>query len=113
MHEIGIIQNALELAQEAACREGASQIHRVRLRIGRLAGVEPESLQLAFEVAREQTLARRATLEVESVPIVCWCACCEQLFESDSFIFCCPSCGQISEEVRQGREIELASLEVS
>ena len=45
MHEVGIIQSTLELAERSARASGATQIHRLRLRVGRMTGVVRESLE--------------------------------------------------------------------
>jgi hydrogenase nickel incorporation protein HypA/HybF len=113
MHEVGLIESVVAMAVEAAGREGAAKIHRVTLRIGRLAGVEPEALALAFEVVSEGTIAEGATLEVETVEVVCHCAGCGLNFTPTDLVFLCPACEQPCADVRQGREMELAFLEVS
>ena len=113
MHEVGLMESALEIAQEHARRQGATRIHTIALRVGRLSGVEPEAMELAFEVVTAGTSAEGARLVVESVPVVCFCRDCDREFEPTGFVFPCPCCGRFSSEIRQGRELELASLEVS
>jgi hydrogenase nickel incorporation protein HypA/HybF len=113
MHEVGIIQNTLDLAVKSAQASGATQIHQVRLRVGAMTGVVPDALQFAFEVVRQDTMAAAARLEVETVPVTCWCARCQSEFPSADLLYECPQCGQISSELRRGLELELASLEVS
>ena len=53
MHEVGIIQSTLELAEQSARTSGATQIHRLRLRVGCMTGVVREALEFAFEVRAE------------------------------------------------------------
>lgn len=113
MHEVGIIQNTLEMAVKAAKDSGASSIHQLRLRVGALTGVVPEALEFAFEVVRQGTIAAEAQLEVERIPATCWCAGCQAEFAAEDLIYECPRCHRLSSELRRGREIELASLEVS
>ena len=113
MHEIGLVQEALQLAEEQARRHGAARIHRIHLRVGRLAGVEPEALAFAFEVARVGTLAERAVLEVESIAAACYCQSCHHDFTTEDYVLACPVCGRPSSDLRAGQELELASLEVS
>jgi hydrogenase nickel incorporation protein HypA/HybF len=113
MHEVGLMQSAVELAVEAARQRGASRIHKLTLRVGRLAGVEPAALAFAFEAVVAGTPAEGAELVIEDVPATCACLDCGREFEPPDFIFRCPDCGALSSEVRQGRELELASLEVS
>jgi hydrogenase nickel incorporation protein HypA/HybF len=113
MHEVGIIQNTLELAVKSARASGATRIHQLRLRVGAMTGVVPDALQFAFEVLRQGTMADLARLEVESVPVTCWCADCQREFASEDALCACPRCGRISSELRRGLELELASMEVS
>lgn len=112
MHEAGIIQSALRLAEERARAADASVIRRVVLRVGRMTGVVPEALEHAYAVLREGTLAAGADLQVEYVPGTCWCADCDADFETTGLIGECPRCGRPSGFVRGGTDIELVSLEV-
>lgn len=113
MHEVGLMQTALELAAEQTRRQGASAIHRIRLRVGNLSGAVPEALEFAFEAISQGTLAEGAQLEIERVAVVCHCETCDREFQPDDVVFECPRCGELSVDVRQGRELELAQLEVS
>lgn len=113
MHEVSLMQSALALAEEAAREQGATRIHVFRMRIGALSGVVPEALEFAFEVVCAGTLAEGARLEIETVPVRCWCPQCRAEFASDDLLGECPRCHTISAELRTGREIELGSLEVS
>ena len=50
MHEVGVMQSALEIALEQAGRQGAGRIDCIALRVGMLSGVVPEALEFAFDV---------------------------------------------------------------
>lgn len=113
MHEVSLMQDTLRIAAERAAAAGARRIHRLRMRVGPLSGAVPEALEFAFEVLAQGTLAEGATLEVERVPILCYCHTCDAEFQPGDFVCECPTCHQLSAEVRRGRELELASLEVS
>jgi hydrogenase nickel incorporation protein HypA/HybF len=113
MHEVGIVQTALEMALDETRRAGASRIHRLRLRIGALSGVVPEALELAFAAASPGTPAEGAEFEFEEVPVVCRCDECGKEFQPTDIVYCCPHCDALSSSVCQGRELELSSLEVS
>ncbi len=114
MHEVGIAHNIVDIAEDYARREGAESIRTVALRIGAMAGVVPEALEFAFETAKAGTLAATATLDVEYVPLLCFCADCQLEFEiKDRFgIALCPHCSEPSADIRQGFELELRYLEV-
>ena len=113
MHEVGIMINTLQAAEKAARSSGATRIHALRLRIGRMTGVVPEALESAFEFARQGTLAAEARLTIEYVPATCFCDRCQEEFRSEDLLSECPRCHALSSELRGGRELELASLEVS
>ena len=113
MHEVSIMTEALRLATDAAQAAGATRVRKLRLRIGSLSGVVPDSLRFAFDVVCHGTMAEGATLEIEVVPAACWCATCQAEFECDSFFNECPRCHDVSGELRRGREMEIADVETS
>jgi len=112
MHELSIMESALDIALDRARNAGATRVHVIRLRIGALSGVVPEALQFAFESLRVGTAAQTAALVIEDVPARFWCAACNQEFESHDMFSDCPECHKPSGELRAGREMELASLEI-
>ncbi len=106
------MQSALNLALNQARQAGANRVHAIRLRIGALSGVVPDALEFAFEAMTPGTLAEGAQLAVEHVPARFWCAECAREFQSDDMFAECPECHRPSGELRAGREMELASLEI-
>lgn len=113
MHEVSLMENTLEIAVEHAHRQGANKIQRLKMRVGKMSGVVPEALEFAFDVCTQGTIAEGAKLEIESVPVVCYCPNCKIEFQPDDIIYECPECGQLSSQILQGRELELTSLELS
>jgi len=113
MHEMSLMQGALQLALDRARESGATRVHEIRLRIGSLSGVVPEALQFAFEALAAGGLAEGARLTIEDVPARFWCAPCQSEFQVDDVWSAeCPVCHQPSGELRAGRELELASMEI-
>ena len=112
MHELSIMTEALRMAADAAQTAGAARVRKLRLRVGRLSGVAPDALRFAFDVANQGTLAEGATLEIEAVPAACWCATCRAEFACADFLNECPRCHNVSGELRRGRELEIAAVEL-
>jgi hydrogenase nickel incorporation protein HypA/HybF len=112
MHELSIMQSALDQVLERARQAGAGRVHTVRLRIGALSGVVPDALQFAFEALSDGTLAQGAKLIIEDVPARFWCARCRREFTAGRMFAECPECHRPSGEIRAGREMELTSMEV-
>jgi hydrogenase nickel incorporation protein HypA/HybF len=117
MHELGLMAELQTLAEEQARQQGARCIHRLRIRIGELAGVDADALRLAFEVVvangSTRELWRSATLDLETVPARWFCPDCDEPFLPLDGIQTCPCCGRITRRLLAGRELELVSLEVS
>lgn len=111
MHEVGIAYQAVETAIEYAKRAGATKITLIRLRIGAASGVVPEALEFAYEAVTRGNMAEGSKLEVELVPVRCYCRQCEIEFEPGGFVYECPKCKQPSWDVRAGKELDLMSVE--
>jgi len=113
MHEVSVMAEAVRLAVDAAKSSGASRVLALRLRVGALSGVVPDAMRFAFDVVCRDTMAAGASLEIESVPAACWCATCRAEFECADFFNECPRCHNVSGELRRGRELEIASVEMN
>ena len=113
MHEVSLMEQTLAIAFAHAGRQNASKIHWLKMRIGAISGVVPEALQFAFDVVTEGTIAQGAKLEIEMVPVTCFCPKCDVEFKPDRLFYECPQCGSLSSKIVTGKEIELTSLEVS
>lgn len=112
MHEVSIMTEALRLAVESARSAGATRVTSLRLRVGQMSGAVPEAMQFAWDVVREGTMAAGAMLEIEPVSATAWCGRCLKEFGFESVFAQCPQCQTLSRELRRGRELEIASVEV-
>jgi hydrogenase nickel incorporation protein HypA/HybF len=113
MHEVSIMQEAVRMAVDAAKSAGAKRVKGLRLRVGRLSGAVPEAMEFAWDVVRRDTIAADARLEIECVPAACWCSTCQSEFECADYFDECPRCHNLSGELRRGRELEIASVEMN
>jgi hydrogenase nickel incorporation protein HypA/HybF len=113
MHEVSIMEEAVRTAVGAAKSAGASRVLALRLRVGTLSGAVPEALRFAFDVVCRDTIAEGASLEMESVPATGWCPACRAEFQCADFINECPRCRNPNGELRRGRELEIASVEIN
>lgn len=114
MHEVAIMQSALELALEQAAAQHATKIHRIGMRIGTFSGVVSDALQFAFDILTEGTMAEGAEFQVETVAARSACLQCGLEFQvMDLSSLQCPSCGGEPARFEGGREIEVSSIEIS
>lgn len=113
VHELSIAHSLVEAASEAAREAGAVKVNEVRLRIGALSGVVASALHFCYEIAAAGTPLEGSTLRITELPVVIYCPNCEAEVELPSVqLFCCPVCDTPGAAVRQGREMEIESLEI-
>lgn len=112
MHEVSIMEEAVRMAVETAKSAGARRVLGLRLRVGALSGAVPDALRFAFDVVCRETLAAGASLEIETVGASGWCESCREEFECADFLNECPRCHNVSGELRRGRELEIAAVEL-
>ena len=113
MHELSIATSIVEMAEEEAERRGGVAIDAVYLRLGALSGVVKEALLSCYEMACEGTQLAGSRLLIEEVPVVVHCSACGARGELPSLqSFCCPQCGAPTNEIVQGKELEVVALEI-
>lgn len=66
MHESGVIEDLMKAVEDAARKNGAQKVTSIKLKIGALAGIEPDHLREHFEIAAVGTMAEGAELEIET-----------------------------------------------
>lgn len=66
MHEIGIAAEILRIVEATAQQVGLHTVTRIKVVIGDLRLVKPDSLIFAFTCIRDQSCAETAILEIES-----------------------------------------------
>lgn len=112
MHELSIAMSIVEMAEEESAKLGA-KIAAVHLKLGALAGVVKESLLFNFEIACQGTALEGARLEIEDIPVTAYCPRCRapRRVESIQWLVC-PECKTPVSEVIEGRELQVAALEL-
>lgn len=65
MHELGITRNVVAICAE---QSGGARVTRVRLEIGKQAGVLAESVRFCFDICAKGTLVEGAILEIFEPP---------------------------------------------
>jgi hydrogenase nickel incorporation protein HypA/HybF len=111
---MGITQEVLAAVIEASERAGATRINRVRLTVGELTDIVPDSLQFAWECLTPGTFAEGAVLEIRETPGRSVCMECGTEFAHDKFDRRCPSpdCGSFMTRVIAGDELRTDDVDV-
>lgn len=108
---MSIAQSVLDVALEEGRRHSLKRISVIKLQVGALAAVVPDSLEFCFEMLSRDTVASGAELDIETVPIVARCSACREIFEVENHVFLCPQCEEPALELISGRELSLVSIE--
>jgi hydrogenase nickel incorporation protein HypA/HybF len=112
MHELSIANSILEVAQAEAARRPGARLLKVGVRVGELAGVEPEALSFCFDSLVRGTELEPLTLEVETRPRRQRCPACGRTFRVVDYSIVCPDCGTAETKCIGGSELEMVYLEL-
>ena len=109
MHELSVASAVIDTATRHA--EGR-RVTAVKLRVGHLRQVVPDSLAFYFEHVAVGTLCEGARLEQELVPARLVCDACDHEWELAQAVLRCPLCEAGSVRITSGDELSVESIEV-
>ncbi len=110
MHEYSLIQSLIGRVEQEARARGAVAVHRLKVRLGEQAGVDPELFQTAYDTFRGGTVCEKARLELVRVPPVWACRSCGETV-APTEVLTCPRCSG-SLRLTAGNELILDPLEL-
>jgi hydrogenase nickel incorporation protein HypA/HybF len=113
VHELSLIYSVVETVEQSAKQARAASVVSVKLRIGALSGVVKDALLFCYDVAAEDTMLAGSRLDLEEVPVAIYCEPCAQVMVLPGVqSFRCPACDTPSGDIRQGRELDIVSIEL-
>ncbi|WP_027369287.1 hydrogenase maturation nickel metallochaperone HypA [Desulfovermiculus halophilus] len=119
MHEASLVQSMLDIVRQEMHTHGLTRLTAVKVVCGRLSGVVPDALHMAFQAMTRQTELDNASLDLEIVPLRLRCAQCgndfcpEQEDCGSLAVFApCPFCGQdAGHRILCGQELNIEHIE--
>jgi len=112
MHEMSLCEGIRRVVDQAAAAPEINRVTRVRLEIGRFAGVEKPALEFAWEVVMRGSKAEGAALEMIDLPGRALCYDCMKTVEIDHRLDPCPTCGGGKLMPDGGDEMRIKDMEV-
>lgn len=109
---MGVITEVIRAVVEASEAAGATRVNIVRLTVGGLTEIVPDSLQFAWEALTPGTLAEGSVLEVRETRGWSLCLQCGAEFDHDRFDRRCTSCGSFATKVSRGDELLIDDIDV-
>jgi hydrogenase nickel incorporation protein HypA/HybF len=113
MHELYIAECIVKSVAASLPRDLPSDsVREVRVQVGQLDAVIPDTLIFVFDAIKETSGLPNANLSVEQIDVVCRCRACTHEFGIELPVFICPQCGGGDVEVLRGRGILLTGITV-
>jgi hydrogenase nickel incorporation protein HypA/HybF len=111
MHEMSLVEGMREILEDQARAHSVDRITRVRVEIGRFAGVEKPALEFAWDVVMRGSKAEGAELIMLDLPGRAMCFDCAHEVEIDDRLSPCPDCGGGKLLPTGGDEMRIKDLE--
>jgi hydrogenase nickel incorporation protein HypA/HybF len=108
MHELSI---ATAIVEACIDRAAGNRILRIRVEVGHLAAVLPDSLRFCFELCAQGTLAEGAALEIIETPGQAVCASCGEAVTLVSPLGRCACGGRL--RITAGDELRMRDMEIA
>ncbi len=112
MHELSIAYEINGIIDQYVKAEQKRFIKSIRIRIGKLQNIIPDSLNFCFEAINSSGNSDGPKLEIEQVPITVKCNKCSSVNEIEGFTFSCIDCGSTDIRVITGNELLLTEIEL-
>ncbi len=113
MHELAICRQMLKQVTQIAAANDALSVASISVRIGPLSGVESHLLKQAFPFAASGSVAEKAQLLIESMPVRVRCGQCGSETDARTNDLSCANCGDYHTQLLSGDELLLIGLELS
>ena len=112
MHELGITQSIIEIAEDHARAQNAVKVNSVTVEIGGLSGIIPDAVEFCFEACSKDTLLEGAKLIIDFIPGRARCISCTWEDTIEQLTYVCPECDNLALERLQGEELRVKELEI-
>ncbi len=112
MHELGIANSVLTAVRTEMRRHPGAIPLKVGVRVGELAGVNPDALEFSFLSIISGTPWERLKLDIQTKTREHRCSSCRATFPVIDYRVACPLCGSSQTECVSGDELEVAYLEL-
>ncbi len=112
MHEMSLCEGIRRVVDQAAAAPEIERVTKVRLEVGRFAGVEKDALTFAWEVVMRGSKAEGAALEMIDLPGRATCFDCVKTVDINDRLDPCPDCGGGRLLPEGGDEMRIKDMEI-
>ncbi len=112
MHEITVVANIIDIAEQEARKAGAYSVIAIDIEIGKLSCIEKAAFDFAWKHGVRNTMLEKAERTTHYIPGKATCKTCGEVFELSELFEPCPHCGGYLSEVLEGNELKVRSLRI-
>lgn len=112
MHEMSIAQSLIDIIRQEMTKHDVTVLKSVRLNIGQLTAIVPDSLSFCFDVITSGTDLEGAKLIMDVIPLRGKCNACGETFPIQDYVFECPHCNSTAIQTISGQDLSIAEMEV-
>jgi hydrogenase nickel incorporation protein HypA/HybF len=91
VHEYSLVEALVSRVEEEAAKRSAIRVARLSVRVGEMAGVDPELFQTAYDTFRAGTICADVPLTLTRVPATWSCPRCKGAIPRGA-VLRCPTC---------------------
>jgi hydrogenase nickel incorporation protein HypA/HybF len=113
MHELAIAQNIVDIIKQYVSPDLEPGVRLIRLRVGKMSGIVPDSLEFCFSAVVSDTPLAHAGLDIERVPTQAQCPDCGVTFVIEDPVFICPECCGTALRLVSGTELQVVEIELA
>lgn len=112
MHELSIVENILEIAEENAKKIQAKIVQEIEMDIGELSGVDYDAMEFALQHAYKNEMFKNVNFIINRIPAKARCNICFHEFELSNYYEACPQCGKFEHDIFQGKELKVKAIKI-
>ena len=110
MHELSIVTSIVKTAENELDAIGGGKILEIHLEIGKLSGVEMQSLLFVWELSAKGTVLDNSKLTIVEPEGKAICAECETEYRLEKIFDSCPKCDNPFKNNISGKELKIIKL---
>lgn len=110
MHELSIVTSIVKTAENELDAIGGGKILEIHLEIGKLSGVEMQSLLFVWELSAKGTVLDNSKLTIVEPEGKAICAECETEYRLEKIFDSCPKCDSPFKNIISGKELKINKL---
>lgn len=113
MHELSIATSIIKTAEKEVRENSGEKILEIFLEIGKLSGVEIQSLHFVWELSTKGTVLQDSKITIFEPDGIAKCAECDSEYKLEKIYDSCPKCNSPFKNIISGKELKIKKIIIS